>query len=146
MGRFLVRGLLVVVAVSLPVATTARVRVWGDEQRLWTEAVAHSPSKPRPLMNLARQYALHGSDRLAMLAYQRAVGLTEGAEREAIEGPMRVRHQALFNLAMLTANAGDYREALRMTAEIQPRDPTWSQTTALEASWRAAITGADFSF
>lgn len=144
--RWVCRALLLVVGVSLPLTTTARLHVWGDERLLWTEAVSHSPLKPRPLMNLGREYVLHGADRLAVLAYQRAVGLTEGTEREAVEGPMRVRHQALLNLALAMAQGGDYQEALRLTAEIQPRDPTWSTTSALEATWRAAAKGVAFSF
>lgn len=130
---------MVVVAVSLPVMTTARLQVWSDESRLWADAVAHSPEKPRPWLNLGRAYALDGATDLAIWATERGLARSRDPRRQRVDGPMRVTHVALLNLAMLHAEAGRYDDALRLTVQIQPRaDPWVSLVTMLEAQWQAA--------
>ena len=40
--------------------TQGRAQVWRSNEALWTAAVAVTPTKPRPLVNLAAAYARQG--------------------------------------------------------------------------------------
>lgn len=125
-----------VVMAGLAVITATRVHVWGSPERLWTEATAHSPEKPRPLIHLALQYTRRDADDLAAEALMKAWRLSEQPERFALEGPMRGHHVAALNLAMLRAYHGDYDTALRLTEAIQPRPAgRESLVTRLEMQW-----------
>lgn len=135
---------LVVVGAWMVLTTAGRVQVWsGPERGLWHEAVAHSPQKPRPWVNLGNQYLADGADVLAAEAYTAAAALALAPQRARVEGPMRGRHVALLNLAILRAQHGRVAEALALTAEIQPRGRHgYSLVDHLEAQWRQ---GAGFS-
>ena len=122
--------------VTLPLSTATRVHVWSSERQLWVEAVRHSPEKPRPWINLGAEYGRDGAELLAAEAFQRAADLSLQPARLAVEGPMRGRHVALMNLAILRANAGRYDEALALIAEIQPRAESGSLVQLLERQWR----------
>jgi hypothetical protein len=94
------RQTLAVVSLAvMAVLTAARVHVWSSERRLWTEAAQHSPLKPRPWINLAREYALDGQDALA-------VGLFYHAETLAIKGSVEQRY-ARGNRAVVEARWDD---------------------------------------
>ena len=136
--RWVLRGVVVVLGVSLPLSTAARIQTWSDERLLWREAVAHSPEKPRPWINLGVQLARIGADDLAAQAYQQAAALALAPDRVAVEGPMRYRHVALLNLAFWHVQQGRYDDAFALTAEIQPRaeDGRQSPVTRLETQWR----------
>lgn len=139
-----VRRSVVVVVIALMAVTTARrVQVWGSERLLWLEAVAHSPDKPRPWNNLGREYVSGRAELLAEEAFWEAARLADQPFRKHVEGPMRGRHTALLNLAILAANHKQYAKALALTSEIQPRAATGSITNRLEATWRAAAGGRD---
>lgn len=129
--------MVVVIGVWL-VTTTSRLARWGSELALWQEAVIHSPQKPRPWINWGGQLARAGHDRLARDAYARAMVLASDPQRARIEGPMRGRHVAMLNLAILQAKTGQYDEALALTAQIHPRrDGRASLVNRLETQWRA---------
>ena len=137
MRRTALRGAVVVMAGSLLVVTASRVHVWsGSDRGIWAEAVAHSPDKPRPWINLGRQYALDGADRLAAEAFTHALALS-GQWSRVSERPMRGHDVARLNLALLRAKHGRYDEALTLTAPIQPRaEGRHSIVNVLEAQWR----------
>ena len=141
MRRRLARSLVVVVMASLPIATAARLHTRYSEQAIWAAAVAHSPEKPRPWINLGRQYALSGANDQAMTALAHAIALADRPERFRVEGAMRGHHTARLNLALLVAAEGRYTEALRLTEPIQPRAfGQASLVTTLETQWQHAIT------
>lgn len=131
-------GLIVVMTVS----TAQRAHIWGRERALWLEAVAHSPAKPRPWINLGVEHVRDGAKLSARQAYHTAIALSRDPRRERVEGPMRARHVALLNLALLEADAGRYDEAFALTAQIQPRatQAVNSIVTRVEAQWRAEQT------
>lgn len=72
---------LIVLGALLALSTSARASVWSDERRIWQEAVAVSPLKPRPWVNLGRQFALQGADGLAADCFRRAVALSAAPGR-----------------------------------------------------------------
>src|SRR3990167_2993923 len=133
--RALRRGVVVVIAVSLPVITTARLHVWGNGERgIWTEAVQHSPEKPRPRINLGRWYVLAGAEELGVAQFQTARDLARSRVR--LEGPMRAGDLATLNIALVRAGQRRYGEALALTSTIQPRSDRHSLVNVLEAQWR----------
>ena len=97
---------LVAVGTVLVLTAAARVHVWGDEHRLWREAVRVSPTKPRPWINLGREYALIGADALAAAAYRTAANVASAPGRSPIE---RAEAQAVAarNVAALEGPAWD---------------------------------------
>lgn len=133
--RCLRRGAVVVLGLCLLLSTAARVQTWGSPWHLWATAVAHSPEKPRPRINLAREYEARGAEGLAAYEYRQAISLSHHAARMRVEGPMRSGDVARLNLARLSAAAGRYDEALTLLAAIQPR-PARSWVTFLERQWR----------
>lgn len=140
--------LVVVVGIAMVLTTAARVQVWsGPERGVWHEAVAHSPQKPRPWVNLGRMYAGDGADALAEDAYRQGYRLAVQPDRSAVEGPMRGHHVALLNLALLRATQGRFSDAFAFTAAIQPRNQSGaSLVDRLEAQWRQAeAAGSSFS-
>ena len=132
------RSLLVGLWVLLPLSTAGRLQVWqGGALALWTEAVAHSPEKPRPWINYGRALADVGADDLSGDAYRTALDLASQPRRARVEGPMRQREVALWNLALAAAAEGRYPEALALSAQIQPRPSgRASLVTRLEQQWR----------
>lgn len=58
---------LAVLAVVLSGVTWARARVWSTEETLWTDAVARSPGKLRPKLQLARSIAATDPERARRL-------------------------------------------------------------------------------
>lgn len=134
-------GLLGLLALS----SVQRVSVWGSEAALWDEAARHGPNKPRPWINLGAVYARHGETDRAIAAYRHAVALSRDPRRDRIEGPMRGRHVALLNVAVLLAQGGQYDAALALTTEIQPRAHQYegrpSFLDIVEAGWRAERDG-----
>ena len=140
------RGAVVVVLLSLGLSTATRVYVWGDGSRLWAEAVRHSPEKPRPWINRAREYQMRGNDVAAWRDLRHALTLSQIPRRDRLEGPMRPADAARLGMALIWANRGDYREALRISAQIRPRNPG-SFVNAVEARWASILefgTGPDF--
>ena len=120
-------------------ATVARIQIWsGPEHGLWMEAIAHSPTKPRPWINLGTAYGRIGADDLARDAYQHARLLATDPLRVRWEGAMRGGDLATVNLALLHAKQGRYREALSLITPIRQRDRHHSVLNVLEASWIVA--------
>lgn len=118
-------------------ATIGRVQIWRSGPAIWMDAVRHSPDKPRPWVHLGAQFARQDAPELAAWAFSQAVDLSRDPRRQRVEGPMRIRHVALVNLAIYHATAGRYDEALRLTAEIQPRaEGRESPVTRMEQQWR----------
>lgn len=134
------RSGLVVIVVGMIMATASRARIWsGPARGLWTEAVSHSPEKPRPWINLAQ--TSHEGDRLAIKRLEHAIALSLTPARQRLEGPMRVTDHVRLNLAILHAQAGRYEEALALTAIIQPRiEGRASIVNQMERQWRLAQT------
>lgn len=77
-ARWLILGLL---GVTLWSTTSQRVRVWTEDRRLWTDAVAKAPHKPRPWVNLGNAFAREGFHPAARAAYQRAQQLARNPQR-----------------------------------------------------------------
>lgn len=69
----------------MAMGTHARVRVWSSELAVWTEAARVSPHKPRPFVNLGREYALIGDAERARRAYTHAERLADAPGRSWIE-------------------------------------------------------------
>lgn len=69
------KAIVAVVVLAWVAITAARVHVYGDERLVWMEAVQQAPLKPRPWINLGRQFALVGADHIAEQYYGRAMSL-----------------------------------------------------------------------
>jgi tetratricopeptide (TPR) repeat protein len=78
--------LLAAAGAALLILTLLRVEVWRTEERLWREAVARSPGKVRPLLQLARVAA----DEEALELLERAKALAPGDPRVASERGKRL--------------------------------------------------------
>lgn len=98
-------GLVCAVGMVLAVLTAARVHVWGDERALWAEAVSRAPLKPRPWVNLGRQYQLHGQALLAADAYREALRVAQRPGR-AMDERIATEAIALINLSVLRSDRG----------------------------------------
>jgi hypothetical protein len=75
----------------LALTTSARVVVWQDERRVWTEATERSPLKPRPWINLGVQYERVGATAAARVCYERALVVSQAVARSADERDRGVR-------------------------------------------------------
>ena len=107
---------------GLAVVTGVRVQLWTDEKALWAAAVAHSPEKPRPWINLGQQYARQGAHGMAVGAFAWGSELSLRPGRTADE---RTRGWAIAetNLAILAANRGDRQDALTRLSFVLARTP-----------------------
>src|SRR5256886_4638211 len=94
-------GLVSVIAAGAGVASRARTHVWGDNVRLWEEAVARSPGKARAHYNLG----------VSLLERDRARARRELGR--ALE--LRPDHApTLYNLGWLEQTSGRYDSARRL--------------------------------
>lgn len=124
--------ILVTVGAAWAVLTSARVQDWTDERRVWQAAVQHAPEKPRPWINLGRQYARDGADRLALEAYQRAIALSADPRRPQ-EDRRIARAIAEANLALLWHRegwTGEARSLIAIAVDRLPGDPSIAATAA----------------
>ena len=105
--------------------TAARVTVWQSDMTLWSDAVWHTPLKPRPVMNLGRAYELQGDDAMAETLYRKVIWLTFDERRSEY---VRKFSQAAAetNLAHLHMKAGRMAQAMKildMTISTWPDFP-----------------------
>jgi len=99
------------------VATVLRVRVWGDDTRLWRDAVIKSPLKARPWNNLGMSYVKKGRISLAKETFEKAVALDSGYK------------QALGNLANCCVLLKDWECAVAGYSEAL--DVEYNRETAI---------------
>lgn len=127
-------SILVVGGLVLSLLTATRVQTWRGDLPLWAEAVRQSPDKPRPWVNLGKQYHLRGQHALAAWAYQTAIDLSGRAGRSRDE---QVYGSAIAgaNLALLRYQQGAREEARAQVAAIVAQAPVAS-VLALQA-WMA---------
>lgn len=123
----------VAVGAILALLTTGRVAIYHDEPRLWAEAVQRAPEKPRPLINLGRQYAIEGDAVRAEQAFARAAVLatrpTRGRDDQRYAWGF-----ALTNLSVLWAQQGRRNEAITLSATVLQRYPE-SPATGRVIQW-----------
>ena len=105
-------ALLIVVGMVLTISTAMRVHVFRDERLIWQDAASKAPEKPRPWINLGRQYALLGGHSLARWSYEQAIELAAAPERPVREGPYPSTTRAItcpVNQTISQASYGDSR-------------------------------------
>ncbi|MEZ5392559.1 MAG: tetratricopeptide repeat protein [Bryobacterales bacterium] len=111
------------------IGTFQRSAVWGNEVRLWSDAVAKSPNKERPWTWLGRAQYTAGNIPQAQISWNRAAELVEkGSEQEAF---------LLGNLGLMEAQAKRWDQAIayyKRALEIKPNETTL---------WGAARRGPD---
>ena len=101
----------VVVGLTWSLLTADRARLWGTSERaVWADAVAKAPMKPRPWINLGREYARLGAEDLAREAYETASALSQDVRRPLTEQVYGFGF-AEANLALLMWEAWDRRDA-----------------------------------
>lgn len=123
MIRVVIRLLLCLWMAACVIATRDRVALWAlGERALWADAVAHAPEKPRPWLNLGRQYAMDGQTALAVHAYRMAMTAATAASRAPDERVFG-RGTAAVNLALLYCNAGNVEAARAITASALQHRP-----------------------
>lgn len=132
--RLLGVACLIVGGLVLSLLTMTRVHAWGDELRLWVEAVQQSPDKPRPWVNLGNMYANRGATSIAIWAYQTAAEKASAPTRSRDEQIVG-RALAEANVAVLRHQQGDRAGALQMVDAIVARSPLAS-VVALQAWMR----------
>jgi Tfp pilus assembly protein PilF len=77
--------LLLVVAAGLAVATVQRTRLWHEPLTLNADAVRKAPNSARAWGNLGMHRYLAGDQAGAIAALERAIELSDGKERKALE-------------------------------------------------------------
>ena len=107
---------------GLSLITATRAEEWTDELTLWTGAVAHSPQRPLPWINLGQQYQYRGQPEKAALAFRMASRAAQAPARDRDEQIVG-RAIADTNLALLAINRGDRAEGLRQLLLITTRSP-----------------------
>ncbi|MFA6561199.1 MAG: tetratricopeptide repeat protein [Verrucomicrobiia bacterium] len=85
---------------ALMATTVVRNEVWRSEINIWKDAVAKSPGKFRPLMNLGVAYVEHGKSKEGMACFRKALQI----EPALIGG--------YENLSTMENTSGNYAEAL----------------------------------
>lgn len=99
------------------------------------EAVQVSPDKPRPWVNLGKQYAIHGDTSLAVWAFRESIVRAASPVRSRDEQILG-RALAEANLAVLQYQHGDRVVALQMVEAILARHPRLASVIALRAWMR----------
>ena len=93
--------------------THHRVQVWQTDLRLWTDAAAKAPFKPRPVMNEGRMHELAGDVEFADAAYRRVISLSFDPRRSAYNRRFS-QAAAETNLAHLAMKQGKFATAMRI--------------------------------
>ncbi len=84
-GRALAAGLALAVALLVPAAAVrARVHVWADPARLWSDAVHKAPGSSRAWTNLGVAHLGRREDRAAASAFRQALALDPGNGRARV--------------------------------------------------------------
>lgn len=96
----------VAVGAAMALTVTSQVHRWQSERSVWMAAVQHAPHKPRPWINLGREYALEGNDALAADAYRTAIAESVGRP----DGHLSIGIAAM-NLTLLAMSRGDLASA-----------------------------------
>jgi tetratricopeptide (TPR) repeat protein len=107
-------------ALALAAATHARNAVWETNESLWRDAVAKSPAKPRPHLNLGQALWELGDSAGAFREYQRALSLDDGTMHPA------QRAVAYQNASAALGGMGRHGEAIAAALkglEVAPGDP-----------------------
>ena len=107
---------------ALALLSAVRQQTWQDERRLWAGAVAHSPDKPRPWINLGQQYARHGEDGMADDAFAWASVLAQRPSRSR-EEQVRAWAMADTNRAILRMQHGEVTAAKALLIPVIARTP-----------------------
>lgn len=117
---------------GLAVVTHVRAQVWTDEKALWAAAVAHSPEKPRPWINLGQQYVRGGAPGMAVDAFAWGSELSRRPGRTQDE---QTRGWAIAetNLALLAFNRGDRVEARYRLHTVMARTPQFQTPKRIDA-------------
>lgn len=128
---------LAVVGIAWVLTTALRAPIWTDERALWADAVAKAPQKPRPYVNLGKQYHLRGAGWLAEGAYREAIRISQAPTRSQDE---RVIGRALAeaNLALVRLADGDLTGARSLIAVAHDRVP-WLDEVADLNTWIRAF-------
>ncbi len=111
-GKLLIPALILMVA-ALGAVTYARNSVWGSARSLWSDAVAKSPDKARPHINLGLAYEQHFMINQAQKELEKAVSIQPDAP-------------TLFELGMLYEFEGHLPQAmetLTRSLELVPDSP-----------------------
>lgn len=128
---------VVVVAVLWTVITSQeRVPLWTNEPALWVDAAAHAPLKPRPWINLGKQYVIDGDEALATEAYETGIRLAQAPGRSR-EEQIVGRAVGEINLALLQLQTGHVYEAVSLAGQVATRMPQ-SPTIQRMATWIGA--------
>lgn len=107
---------LVVICGWWATVTHSRVAVWQTDETLWRDAAAQSPTKIRPLLNLARARELAGDWVRAEMDYRAVIGMVDDPRRPARD--RRFAHAAaLTNLAHVDMKRGRLATAMRTLDE-----------------------------
>lgn len=93
-------GVLLSIVLLSSYMTFNRNKVWQDEISLWTDAVAKSPNKPRPYVNLGNAYELKENWQKAIEFYSKSIELSD---KYAI---------VYYNRANVYSKLGDFDNAI----------------------------------
>jgi tetratricopeptide (TPR) repeat protein len=99
-----ISGSMVLLIIGLGHATYMRNFVWKNEKTLWADAAEKAPDQFRPHQNLGRYYQDHGSRKLAMLEYQKALK-SQGTNRNG------EKFLTYYNLGKIYADLKSYEKA-----------------------------------
>ena len=128
----MMRGLgFIVVGVVLALTTMTRVSTWQDERRLWAEAALQSPLKPRPWLNLGRQWHLAGDLEQAAVTYRHAADVAASPARSPDERRIGLAY-AEHNLASVLIAQQQWGEARDLIAALRTRHPRFQPAAILE--------------
>jgi tetratricopeptide (TPR) repeat protein len=111
----------ITVTAALMLISAARMSVWGDDAKLWAEAVARSPDKVRPRIQLARALDPHQAVKILDAAQTRFAGNPEIAnERGRVDLELGHPEQALVEFGrVLAERPGDARAINNRAVALQ---------------------------
>lgn len=128
--------------------THDRLAVWQDELSLWTAAAAVTPTKIRPVLNLARARELKGDFVSAEMGYRAVFDLTADPRRSTRDRRF-ARAAAVTNLAHLNMKRGNLASAMRQLDEaliLWPDFPYAHYNRAVILWWVGACAEAERSY
>lgn len=130
----LIGGLLMPIIIVLTVATFERNTVWADEVTFWSDAIAKSPHKIRPVKNLGVAYSKLENIEMAIKQFQRVIEID----------PLHA--SGYNNLGSMYAKQGHYDDAFKVLLRAQELDPlhagsyhNMGSTYALQGQWKEAL-------
>lgn len=123
---------VIVLGAILALSTMTRVRVWTDgELALWAEAAERAPTKPRPWINLGRQYQIRHQYVDAEHAYRMAIQAAIARPESPDESRIGQAYGGANLVTVLLMRQDGMAEAKVIVADLERRYPRFGMAHVL---------------